>query len=106
MFINLFSVLYTLNTKPYTIQQKLENTLILCQILASAPLSTCWHSLISCRPDMTFAVDWALSNNYLSISHFSSLVLCRVLSLFLSYPGLLLAHSPDLFFTKPPFFKR
>ena len=21
-----------------------------------------------CRPDMTFAVDWALSNNYLSIS--------------------------------------
>ena len=21
----------------------------------------------SCRPDMTFAVDWALSNNYLSI---------------------------------------
>ena len=27
-----------------------------------------WHSIIPC-PDMTFAVDWALSNNYLSIYH-------------------------------------
>ena len=28
---------------------------------------------------------------------------CLVLLLFLSYPFLLLVHSPDLFFPKPPF---
>ena len=44
-------------------------------------------------------------------SHFSIsplLFFCLVLSLFLSYPFLLffLAHSPDLFFPKPPFSER
>ena len=31
---------------------------------------------------------------------------CHVLSLFLSYPFLCLAHSPDLFFPKSPFSER
>ena len=42
-------------------------------------------------------------------SHFSVyplLFFCLVLSLFLSYPFLLLAHSPDLFSPKPPFSER
>ena len=26
---------------------------------------------VLCRPDMTFAVDWALSNNYLSIMYYT-----------------------------------
>ena len=41
--------------------------------------------------------------------HFSiypPLFFCLVLSLFLSYPFMLLAHSPDLFFLKLPFSKR
>ena len=39
-------------------------------------------------------------------SHFSTsplLFFCLILLLFLPYPCLLLAHSPDFFFPKPPF---
>ena len=42
-------------------------------------------------------------------SHFSIsplLFFCLALSLFLSDPFLLLAHSSDLFFPKPPFFRK
>ena len=40
------------------------------------------------------------------ISYISPLLFfCLVLLLFLSYPFLLLAHSPDFFFPKPPFSK-
>ena len=44
-------------------------------------------------------------------SHFSIIIsscssACLVLLLFLSYPFLLLVHSPNLFFPKPPFSKR
>ena len=36
-------------------------------IIYNSNKRTNW-TLQQCRPDMTFAVDWALSNNYLSIS--------------------------------------
>ena len=37
---------------------------------------------------------------------FANVFFCLVLSLFLSYPFLVLAHFPDFFFPKPPFSER
>ena len=47
-----------------------------------------------------------LSCSLIPFFYISSLVFCIFLLLFLSYLFLLLAHSPDLFFPKPPFSER
>ena len=64
-------------------------------------------SLFCCRPDMTFAVDWALSNNYLSIYLcfavcLSILSLCIFVFCCLSIISLFLSLSPPLLHFSPP----
>lgn len=48
---------------------------------------TYFRSHIMCRDDTTFAVDWALKNNYLSVSHGSGLTLYVALILPLTLTG-------------------
>ena len=50
-----------------------------------------------CRPDMTFAVDWALNNNYISIYH----VLCLLCLSFMPYVLYITYCRPDILFFSP-----
>ena len=61
----------------------------------------CWRFgltafLIGCRPDMTFAVDWALSNNYLSI--YPHRLLCSQLEVLIMHIMFLWGSSYYIFF--------
>ena len=66
-----------------------DHSLEICSSPSSSPSPSSFFASSS-RPDMTFAIDWALSNNYLSLHHplqhlINTLHMCMILPMYFMF---------------------